>query len=147
MSAAATGTPLPSIEERGLFRQGMRLIASYIRMHPRPFLLSVLGAFTFAMGSVGVTVAIGRAVDRVLRPAFAGGVAASTMWRAVGLVLVFASMRSAGIGVRRYYSGVLGSAIARTLRERVSDRYRDLALAYHRTKPTGELLEIGRAHV
>ena len=140
MSAAATGTPLPSIEERGLFRQGMRLIASYIRMHPRPFLLSVLGAFTFAMGSVGVTVAIGRAVDRVLRPAFAGGVASGTIWAAVGLVLLFASMRSAGIGIRRYWSGVLGSAIARTLRERVSDRYRDLALAYHRTKPTGELL-------
>ena len=30
--------------------------------------------------------------------------------------------------------------MAATLRERVSDRYRDLALSYHRTRPTGELL-------
>jgi ATP-binding cassette subfamily B protein len=35
---------------------------------------------------------------------------------------------------------VLGSAVGATLRERVSDRYRDLSLAYHRATPTGELL-------
>ena len=33
-----------------------------------------------------------------------------------------------------------GAAVAATLRDRVSDRYRDLALSYHRTRPTGELL-------
>ncbi|MCJ7832448.1 MAG: ABC transporter ATP-binding protein/permease, partial [Actinobacteria bacterium] len=48
--------------------------------------------------------------------------------------------RAAGIGVRRYYSGVLGSAVAATLRDRVSDRYRDLSLTYHRRSATGELL-------
>jgi len=48
--------------------------------------------------------------------------------------------RAVGIGLRRYYSGVFGSAVAATLRDRVSDRYRDLSLAYHRLTPTGELL-------
>lgn len=140
MSVSAPPTEVPTLDERGLFRRGMRQIGSYIRMHPVPFRRSVLGAFTFAVGSVGVTIALGRATDRVLRPALDGGVDAATIWSAVGLVMLFAAMRSLGIGVRRYYSGVLGSAVARTLRERVSDRYRDLAVSYHRTTPTGELL-------
>ena len=50
------------------------------------------------------------------------------------------ALRALGIGIRRYYSGVTGAAVAATLRERVSDRYRDLALSYHRSRPTGELL-------
>lgn len=141
MSATTTDTATtPSVSERGLFRRGMRQIGSYIRMHPRPFRRSVAGAFVFAVGSVGVTIALGRAADRVVRPALEGGVEAAAIWRSVGLIMLFASMRSLGIGVRRYYSGVLGSAVARTLRERVSDRYRDLAVSYHRTTPTGELL-------
>ena len=142
MSVAAPDAPptTPTLDERGLFRRGMRQIGTYLRMHPRPFWLSVLGAFTFAVGSVGVTIALGRAADRIVRPALEGPIDPAVIWRGVGLLLLFASMRSAGIGVRRYWSGVLGSAVARTLRERVSDRYRDLALAYHRSRPTGELL-------
>jgi ABC-type multidrug transport system fused ATPase/permease subunit len=42
--------------------------------------------------------------------------------------------------VRRYYSGVAGERVMATLRRQVSDRYRDLALQYHRETPTGELL-------
>ncbi len=121
----------------------MRLVASYIKVHPKPFVISVCGAFTFAVASVAVTVALGRVTDRVLRPAFGKGVSAGTVWLAIAAVMGLAILRAVGIGVRRYYSGVLGSAVGATLRERVSDRYRDLSLAYHRATPTGELL----AHV
>ncbi|MBI3647597.1 MAG: ABC transporter ATP-binding protein [Actinobacteria bacterium] len=131
------------IDARGLFGRGMRLVGSYIKAHPKPFVISVCGAFTFAVASVGVTVALGRVTDRVLRPAFGKGVSAGTVWLAIAAVIGLAILRATGIGVRRYYSGVLGSAVGATLRERVSDRYRDLSLAYHRATPTGELL----AHV
>jgi ATP-binding cassette, subfamily B, bacterial len=133
-------TPEPAVGSRGLFRRGFALIADHVRLHPRPFALSVVGAFVFAVGTVGVTVALGRATDQVLRPAFAGGVPASTMWFWVGAVLALSFLRAAGIGLRRYFSGVLGAAVAATLRDRVSDRYRDLSLSYHRQTPTGELL-------
>jgi ATP-binding cassette subfamily B protein len=125
---------------RGLFGRGMRLVMSHIRAHPRPFAISVVGAFVFAVGSIAVTVALGRVTDRVIRPAFHGGVAASTVWLAVATVFALAGVRAAGIGIRRYYSGVFGSVVGATLRDRVSDRYRDLALSYHRQTPTGELL-------
>jgi ABC-type multidrug transport system fused ATPase/permease subunit len=125
---------------RGLFGRGMRLVLSHIRAHPRPFTISVAGAFVFAVGSISVTVALGRVTDEVIRPAFAGGVPASRVWLAAGVILALAAIRAAGIGIRRYFSGVFGSAVGASLRDRVSDRYRDLALAYHRATPTGELL-------
>ena len=133
-------TALPEDEARGLFGRGMRLVVSHVRAHPRPFLVSVAGAFVFAVGSIAVTVALGRVTDRVIRPAFHGGVATSTVWLAAGALVGLAAVRAAGIGIRRYFSGVFGSAVAATLRDRVSDRYRDLALSYHRQTPTGELL-------
>ncbi len=128
------------IDARGLFGRGIRLVRSYIRAHPRPFIVSVSGAFVFAVASIAVTVALGRVTDRVLRPAFGAGVSAGTIWLGVGAVMGLAVLRAAGIGVRRYFSGVLGAAVAATLRDRVSDRYRDLSLTYHRQAPTGELL-------
>ena len=136
----------PGLADRGegprdLFGRGVRLVVSYIRMHPRPFAIAVFGAFLYAIGSVAVTVALGRVTDRVLRPAFTPeGVDASTVWLGIGAVMGLTALRAIGIGIRRYYGGVTGAAVAATLRERVSDRYRDLALSYHRTRPTGELL-------
>ncbi len=131
----------PTVDSsRGLFGRGMGLVLSHIRAHPRPFAISVAGAFVFAVGSIAVTVALGRVTDDVIRPAFDGGVSTSTVLGAVAVVLALACVRAAGIGVRRYYSGVFGSLVGATLRDRVSDRYRDLALSYHRQTPTGELL-------
>lgn len=127
-------------DDRGLFTRGMRLIGSYIRTHPKPFILSVIGAAVFAGASIAVTIALGRVTDQILKPAFGAGVSTSTIWLGAAVIMGLAALRAAGIGVRRYYSGVLGAATAATLRERVSDRYRDLSLAYHRQKPTGELL-------
>jgi ATP-binding cassette subfamily B protein len=131
----------PEHVARDVFGRGIRLILSYVRMHPKPFAISVAGALLFAVGSVAVTIALGRVTDRVLRPAFTpDGVSASTIWLGVAAVVGLACIRAAGIGIRRYFSGVMGSSVAASLRDRVSDRYRDLSLSYHRGQPTGELL-------
>jgi ATP-binding cassette subfamily B protein len=129
--------------QRGLFWRGMGLVVAYVRLHPRPFLASLAGAVLFAVSSIALTTALGRATDEVLRPAFRGGVGAERIWLAVLALMVFGSMRALGIMVRRYFSGVAGERVMASLRTRVSDRYRELALQYHRETPTGELL----AHV
>ena len=69
-------------EGRGLFVRGMRLVVAYVRMHPRPFLVSVAGSLVFAVCSVLLTTALGRATDQVLRPSFSGPVPASSIWLA-----------------------------------------------------------------
>jgi ATP-binding cassette, subfamily B, bacterial len=139
----AVAEPEPAAPPRGgerLFGRGLRLIVSYVRMHPRPFAVSVVGAVLFAVGSIALTTALGRATDEVLRPAFSGGVPWRRIWLAVAAVMLFGCLRAAGIMLRRYFSGVAGERVMATLRTRVADRYRRLALAYHRGTPTGELL-------
>jgi ABC-type multidrug transport system fused ATPase/permease subunit len=118
----------------------MSLVVAYVRLHPRPFLASVGGALLFAVSSLLLTEALGRATDEVLRPAFEGEFSAHDTWVAIGALMVFGVGRAAGIMIRRYYSGVAGERVMATLRTRVSDRYRDLALQFHRETPTGELL-------
>src|SRR5437867_1577468 len=83
--------------ERGLFLRGMRLVGSYIRLHPGPFAISVAGALLFALASLGLTTALARATDEVLRPAFAGGVPARKVWLSVLALMVFGCLRALGI--------------------------------------------------
>jgi ATP-binding cassette subfamily B protein len=123
-----------------LFGRGFRLIASYVRMHPRPFAASVTGAAGFAVGSIALTTALGRVTDEVVRPAFAGGVPARRIWLGVAAVMLFGCIRAGGIMLRRFFSGVAGERVMASLRTKIADRYRQLALAYHRETPTGELL-------
>jgi ATP-binding cassette, subfamily B, bacterial len=125
---------------RGLFQRGMRLVVSYIRMHPKPFVVSVIGAFVFAVSSILLTDALAKATDEVLKPSFSGPVPASKVWTAVFFLMLFACGRALGIMVRRYYSGVAGERVMASLRNAVADRYRELQLQYHRETPTGELL-------
>jgi len=134
-----TGTDLPP-STRGLFASGMRLVVAYVKLHPRPFLAAVAGAIVFAVSSLLLTGAIAHAINEVLLPAFEGGVDASQVWWAVAALMLFGCLRALGIMIRRYYSGVSGERVMATLRRQVSDRYRDLALQYHRETPTGELL-------
>jgi ABC-type multidrug transport system fused ATPase/permease subunit len=140
MAKDATRPSSAAAPPEGLFGRGLRLIVSYVRMHPGPFLVSVAGAVLFAFASIVLTTAIGRSTDEVLRPAFGGGISVRRIWLAVGALMAFGCLRALGIMMRRFFSGVAGERVMATLRTRIADRYRRLALAYHRETPTGELL-------
>ena len=135
----ATSSSAPTVD-RAIFRRGMRLVGSYVRMHPKPFAASVAGAVLFAFASLWLTEALGRATDEVLAPAFEGELDRSKVWIAVAALMLGGVGRALGIMLRRYYSGVAGERVMATLRTRVAERYRSLSLRYHRETPTGELL-------
>jgi len=135
----ATTTSTPTVD-RAIFRRGVRLVVSYVRMHPKPFAAAVAGAVLFAFASLWLTEALARATDEVLTPAFEGDLDTSKVWLAVGGLMLGGIGRALGIMVRRYYSGVAGERVMATLRTRVAERYRALSLRYHRETPTGELL-------
>jgi ATP-binding cassette, subfamily B, bacterial len=135
----ATSSSVPTVD-RAIFRHGVRLIASYVRMHPKPFLAAVTGAVIFAFASLWLTEALGRATDEVLQPAFEGDLDTSKVWIAVGALMLGGIGRAFGIMLRRYYSGVAGERVMATLRTRIAERYRELSLRFHRETPTGELL-------
>ena len=141
--ATATQNPETTAQARGsggMFKLGMRLVATYVKLHPKPFWVSVAGALLFAVASLELTIAIANATNNVLKPAFEGDLESSAVWWSVAALMVWGCLRALGIMVRRYFSGVAGERVMATLRRDVSDRYRELQLQYHRETPTGELL-------
>jgi len=116
-------------------------------MHPLPFVIAVSGAAVYAASTVASAVVLGRVTDRVIVPAFEEGVSTGTVVGGVVAILAVAIIKAAGIITRRYYAGMTAARVQRSLRTRVIDRYRELPLAYHRSRPAGELLAHAEADV
>jgi ATP-binding cassette, subfamily B, bacterial len=135
-------------ERRTVFRRGLEIIWSYIRTHPVPFAIALTGSTVYAGMTVASTIVLGRIVNRVLYPAFKQGhVRLSTVLYAVIAVMAVGIIRAGGIITRRYFAGMTGFRMRRTLTTRVIDRYQKLPLAYHRAQPTGELMAHTEADV
>ena len=134
-------------EPRSVVWRGLRVIGSYIAMHPVPFAVAVSGAAVYAAMTVATTFVLGRVTDRVFVPAFDGGVSWGTIAWGAGALLAVALVKGLGIVTRRYFAGMTGSRVMATLRNRIVDRYQQLPLAYHQTHPTGDLLARAEADV
>ncbi|TMK96751.1 MAG: ABC transporter ATP-binding protein, partial [Actinobacteria bacterium] len=105
------------------------------------------GATVYAGMTVASTIVLGRVTDRVIVPAFNQGVTAGTvLWGSVAILAV-GVIKAGGIITRRYFAGMTGSRMRATLTNRVVDRYQRLSLAYHRSRPTGELMAHAEADV
>ena len=134
-------------EQRSVFARGLRVIGSYIATHPWPFATAVTGATVYAGMTVASTIVLGRVTDHVLVPAFKGGVGGSTVAWGVVAIMAVGIIRAGGIVTRRYFAGMTGSRMRATLAGLVVDRYQQLPLAYHRARPTGELMAHAEADV
>ena len=121
-------------------RQGLRLIARFVRMHPFSFAMSILGGVGWAVLVVGATYILGRITDDVIEPAFNGGVEASTVWWAVVALIIVAVLRGLAVVVRRWYGSVTETLAQASLRRQVSDRLLSMPMSAYRRHPTGELL-------
>jgi ABC-type multidrug transport system fused ATPase/permease subunit len=134
-------------EQRSVLGRGVRIIASYVRMHPLPFAISLLGGVLYSGATVASTVVLGRVTDEIIYPAFQGGVSSTTLWAGVAALVCVVAIRAGSIVVRRYFAGMTSYRMQATLRTRVIERYRDLPLAFHRSRPAGELLAHAEADV
>jgi ATP-binding cassette subfamily B protein len=124
----------------GPFMRGLAIVASYVRTHPLPFAIAVGSAAVYAAATVGSAYVLGRVTDLVLAPAFNGrGTVKAAVLGSLAVVLV-ALVRSAGIVFRRFFAGMTAARMERTLRLQVIDRYAELPLAFHRSRPAGELI-------
>ena len=124
-----------------LLRRGLRVIGRQVALHPRPFVVAVLGAMVYALGTVAQSWVLGQVVDRAVTPRFETGqlragvaVAAACAIVAVGLV------KTAGIITRRIAATIVHANVQATLRDRLAERYHRLPLTWHHEHPAGELL-------
>jgi ABC-type multidrug transport system fused ATPase/permease subunit len=134
-------------KDRSVFVRGLRIIGSYIATHPLPFGIAAGGAAVYAAATVASTIVLGLVTDRVITPAFTHGVSGGTIAGAVVAILAVAVIKAGGIITRRYFAGMTGARMQVTLRTRIVDRYQELPLAYHRSRPTGELLAHAQSDV
>ncbi|MHB8509365.1 MAG: ABC transporter ATP-binding protein [Candidatus Dormibacteria bacterium] len=132
---------------QGPFTRGLRIIGGYVATHPGTFAIAVGSAGVYAAATVASAVVLGRVTDLVLTPAFHGHVSSRRALVGALAVVGVAVVRAIGIVFRRYFAGMTAERMARTLREMVVDRYRDLPLAYHRARPAGEMMAHAEADV
>ena len=138
-----TDTRTPSV-----LRRGLRLVWRYVRMHPGPFAVALVGALIFAGSLVLSTVVLGRITDDVIVPAVADGeIGASTVLWAGAAIIGITVVRAVGVVLRRYFAGMTTHRVQRSLRMEVADTYLEVPLAYHLAHPTGELLAHADADV
>jgi ABC-type multidrug transport system fused ATPase/permease subunit len=121
-------------------RQGVALIARFVRMHPGPFALSLVGGVAWALLIVAATYVLGRVTDEIIEPAFDEGVSASTVWWGVGALVIVAALRGASVVVRRWYGSVTETRMQASLRRDVGERLLTMPMSSYRARPTGQLL-------
>jgi ATP-binding cassette subfamily B protein len=127
-------------QQDSVTRRGLRLLWASVRAQPRPFAISVTGAFLFSVMAVGGTVVLGRVTDDVLAPAFDEGVDRGTvLWGAAALIAA-SLFRMLGVVLRRYFGQMAQRRMQVHWFKRVTDRYLDVPLRWFDERPTGELL-------
>lgn len=126
--------------DQTVMRRGAALLWSSVRAQPKPFAVAVVGAALFGVMAVGGTVVLGRATDRVLSPAFDGGVSRGAI--VVGAISIIAAslLRMLGVVLRRYYGQMAQRRMQMLWFHRVTDRYLSVPLRWFDDHPAGELL-------
>jgi ABC-type multidrug transport system fused ATPase/permease subunit len=124
-----------------LLRRGLRMIGRQVGLHPWSFAVAVAGALLYAVATVAQSWVLGRVVDRVIAPRFAGG--ATTVAAAVAAaaaIVAVAVAKAGGVVCRRLCATINRADVGATLRERLAGQYHHLPLAWHQRHPVGELL-------
>lgn len=125
----------------GLVRRGARLLTRYVRAHPIPFIVSILGAAIYAGAAVGTTIILGRITNQVIVPTFESGrPTATAVWYSGLALLLVGLLRASTIILRRYFAALLTFRTQRDWRRKLAHTYLSVPLKYHRERPTGELL-------
>jgi ATP-binding cassette, subfamily B, bacterial len=129
-------------------RRGAVVIRQALRSAPRPFALGIGGAVLYAGMTVLSAVVLGRVTDEVILPAFeAGQVDRGALGLAFAAIVGVATFKAAGVIARRLGAYVAQYQLQADYRRRVTRRYLELPISWHRRHPTGELLSNANADV
>lgn len=132
----------------GLLRRGARVTGIALRAAPRPFSVGIAGALLYAVMMVLSSLVLGWVTDEVLLPIFASGrIDRGLVLLAVLLILGVALLKAIGVVARRLGAYAAQYHLQATYRRKVTGRYLELPISWHRRHPTGELLSNANADV
>jgi ABC-type multidrug transport system fused ATPase/permease subunit len=128
--------------------KGLWVLGRAVRDEPRIFAVAVVGGIAFGLLTVASAYVIGAVVGRVVVPAFdAGRVSASALALGAAAILGVSLVKVCSIFGRRLGAGLMQFNLQATYRQRVTRRYLELPLAWHRRHATGTLLSNANADV
>jgi len=138
---------VPALAGRSLLRRGARLLWDSVRVHPRPFVVSLVGSVLYGSMAVAGSLLLGEVTDRVIVPGLDEGVSGATIAGGAAAILGVAVLRSTGVVLRRYFGNMTARGMHRTWFRRVTDTYLRVPLEYFGSHPTGRLLAHADADV
>jgi ATP-binding cassette subfamily B protein len=134
-------TTAPTAPQGRLLRRGLRVIRRQVALHPRPFVVAVVGASVYAIGTVAQSWVLGQVVDRAVTPRFESGqLRAGTAVAAAAAIVAVGLVKTVGIITRRIAATMVHANVQATLRDGLVERYHRLPLTWHHEHPAGELL-------
>ncbi len=126
---------------REVFRRGARLIGRSLRAMPGSHAIALTGAVVFAVAAVALARVLGWVTDEVIVPGLDGdGVPADRVWAGIGLIVAVAAFRGGGAVARRYYLARARYGTELVWRRQLFEQYLRLPMAFHQSRPTGQLL-------
>lgn len=132
-----------------LLRRGLHVVRTALRNAPKPLAAGGTGAALYAVMTVASALVLGRVTDRVILPAFEpdGEVTSGVLWLAVAVIVGVGLFKGVGVVGRRLgaYSAQYG--LQATFRRRVTRKYLELPIEWHRRHSTGELLSNANADI
>jgi ABC-type multidrug transport system fused ATPase/permease subunit len=137
----ANPTVLPS--PWSVLRDGIRLIAQFVREHPWAFGLAVFGAGLYAAAIVASAEVVGWLTDSVILPVLDEGADyRDRVWAAVWALVGVSLWKASGIVLRRTAAGYLQFKTRQDVRNRLLDHQLDLELAWFTRQSIGDLLAV-----
>jgi ATP-binding cassette, subfamily B, bacterial len=132
----------------GVMRAGLRLLARAINEQRGMFAVAAIGGSAYGLLTVAGAQVIGQVVGRVVVPAFDSGRAATgTLVLGATAIVALSVFKAAAIFARRLGAGGMQFRLQAEYRRRVTRRYLELPLAWHRRHATGTLLSNANSDV
>lgn len=124
------------------------MVAVSLRGAPVQFAAGIGAALLFATMTVLSSVVIGRVTDRVIRPALEDGLDVdNALWLGVLAIVGVGVFKALGVFGRRFGAYTAQYHLQATYRRRVTRKYLELPVAWHRRHTTGELLSNANADI
>jgi ATP-binding cassette subfamily B protein len=131
-----------------VLREGLLVLGRGIRAEPRIFTLALLGSTAFGLLTVASALVTGQIVGRVVVPALdARQVVPSTLALGAAALIGLSLLKVCGIFGRRLGAGLMQFRLQAAYRRRVTRRYLELPLSWHRRHATGTLLSNANSDV
>jgi len=131
-----------------VLRDGVRLIARFVRVHPAAFTIAVLGAAVYAGAIIGSSVVMGWVTDVVIIPVLDEGASYEGLLVTAGaLILGVATVKAVGIVVRRTAAGWLTFKTRQDVRNELLSHQLALKMSWFSRQNIGDLLAVADSDV